>query len=441
MKKLFGLVRGARNASAPTLVMGRARLRTLLFARWLAIAGQVATLLVVQFRFGIDLPLDAAMAVVGLSVVLNLVLTLFRPAAMLGERGVRALLGWDTLQLGALLFLTGGLTNPFSILLLAPIAISATILGRRSTLILCVLCAAVASFVAIWHEPLPWLQRGGEIPLLYVAGIWTALLTATVFIALYAGAVAAESRQIQDALAATQLALAREQRLAAVGSLAAAAAHELGTPLGTITVVAREIAREMGPDAPLAEDMRVLLSETERCRQILVRLAQRPEADADGLIEFPPISELARRAAAPYEGGRVPVTFSSAGEGPEPHVHAAPELVQGVATLIENATQFARRSVAVDAGWDRLSVELSIADDGPGFAPGVLDRLGEPYLSVRTREQGGEGLHMGLGVFIATTLLERTGAVLSFANRPQGGALVQVRWPRARVESAKENRQ
>lgn len=440
MKTLFGLVRRARGASAPTLVVGRARLRTLILARWLALAGQVATLLVVQFRFGFELPLDAAMAVVGVSVVLNLVLTLFRPAALLGERGVRALLGWDTLQLGALLYLTGGLTNPFAVLLVAPIAIAATILGQRSTLILSALCTAVATLVAIWHQPLPWPERGGELPLLYVAGVWTALLTATVFIALYASAVAAESRQIQDALTATQLALAREQRLAAVGSLAAAAAHELGTPLGTITVVVREIAREIGADSPLAEDMRVLLAETERCRQILTRLAQRPEADSGGPIEVPPVSELTRRAAVSHEHGRVQLAFSSAGEGAEPRVRAAPELVQGLATLIENAAQFARRTVQVNTAWGPEAVELTIADDGPGFAPGVLDRLGEPYLSVRTRDQGGQGLHMGLGVFIASTLLERTGAELSFANRPQGGALVQVRWPRARIEAAKEER-
>ncbi|HEX2113933.1 MAG TPA: ActS/PrrB/RegB family redox-sensitive histidine kinase [Alphaproteobacteria bacterium] len=410
------------------------RLRTLVIIRWIAVLGQAITLFVVHFGFGFELPLNPTLAAIGASAVLNLVLTLYRPAARLGDRGAAILLAWDLLQLAVLLYFTGGLTNPFALLLLAPIAISATALSRFSTIALVGLGMICVSVLAAWFEPLPWPGGGLEFPWLYVAGLWAALGVGMLFIAIYLGRVTGEARRMSDALAASQAALEREQRLSAVGGLAAAAAHELGTPLGTIAVVAREIARDLPKDSPLAEDAAILLAETARCRDILARLAARPETDGGAPFSRLPISALIESAAAPHrrEPVQIAVSVRGADGTEEPQVKRQPEIVHGLGTLIENAVQFAASRVEVNAIWDKDRIELSVVDDGPGFSIAVLDRLGEPYISTRNAE----GEHMGLGVFIASTLLARTGAKLEFSNRPEGGASVRVRWPRARIASA-----
>lgn len=412
--------------------LGRVRLRTLVLIRWLAIAGQLVTLMAVQFGFGFELPLNPALAAIGASAVLNLVLTLYRPAARLGDRGALALLGWDLVQLGVLLHFTGGLTNPFAVMLLAPIAISATVLSRNSTIVLCGLGIACVTTLALWYEPLPWPGGGLTFPWLYVAGLWAASTISMIFLALYIGSVAVEARRMSDALAASQAALAREQRLSALGALAAAAAHELGTPLGTIAVIAREIARDLPKDNPLAEDAALLVAEAGRCRDILARLAARPEADENSPFAVLPVSALVQTAAAPFRRDPVSIDFVAAGGpdgGDEPYVAHKPEIVHGLGAFVENAVQFARGRVEVRTSWDKASVEVSIADDGPGFAPAILDRLGEPYLSSRNAE----GEHMGLGIFIAKTLLERTGGSIEAGNQSEGGAVVRITWPRARI--------
>jgi two-component system sensor histidine kinase RegB len=410
------------------------RLRTLVTIRWIAVMGQAITLFVVHFGFGFELPLNSTLAVIGASAVLNLVLTLYRPAARLGDRGAAILLAWDLLQLGMLLYFTGGLTNPFALLLVAPIAISATALSRLSTIGLVGLGMVCVSALAAWFQPLPWPGGGLEFPWLYVAGLWAALGIGMLFIAIYLGRVTGEARRMSDALSASQAALEREQRLSAVGGLAAAAAHELGTPLGTIAVIAREIARDLPKDSPLAEDAAILLAETARCRDILARLAARPETDGGAPFSRLPISALIEAAAAPHRRDPVQIVVSVVGSNgtEEPQVKRQPEIVHGLGALIENAVQFAALRVEVNANWDKEWVELSVVDDGPGFSIAVLDRLGEPYISTRNAE----GDHMGLGVFIASTLLARTGAKLEFSNRAEGGAAVRVRWPRARIASA-----
>jgi two-component system sensor histidine kinase RegB len=422
--------------SAGAALGGPLRLRTLVIIRWIAVAGQAVTLFTVHFGFGFELPLNPTLAAIGASAVLNLVLTLYRPAARLGDRGAAILLGWDLLQLAVLLYFTGGLTNPFALLLLAPIAISATVLSRLSTIGLVLVGMLCVSALAGSFEPLPWPGGGLEFPPLYVAGLWAALGIGMLFIAIYLGRVSGESRRMSDALAASQAALEREQRLSAVGGLAAAAAHELGTPLGTIAVVARELARDLPQDSPLAEDAGILLAETARCRDILARLAARPETDGGAPFSRLSISALIEAAAAPHRRDDIQIAVSVYGtdRSEEPQVKRQPEIVHGLGTLIENAVQFAKARVDVTGVWDRESIELSVVDDGPGFSIAVLDRLGEPYISTRNAE----GDHMGLGVFIASTLLARTGAELEFSNRPEGGALVRVRWPRTRLATGAE---
>jgi two-component system sensor histidine kinase RegB len=402
--------------------------------RWVAIAGQAVTLLVVHFAFDFHVPLVAAFMIVGCSVLLNLIVTLFRRATTrLGEREAAIFLGYDLLQLAMLLYLTGGLQNPFAILIVAPVTVAATVLSLRPVIGLALFAIAVITLLAVWHIPLPWRGEFLVFPFQLVLGLWTALVLATVFIGGYTWSVAQEARRLRDAVAATQLALAREQRVSAVGALAAAAAHELGSPLATIAVVAKELVHELPPDSPYVDDAQLLLSQSERCRQILAQLAQRPDEEGTSPYTLLPISALVEAAGTLYHDPRVRLIFATTGEPAEdePLVRRSPEVMHGLHNLIQNAVQFARREVSVTTHWDRAAVSVEVADDGPGFPAHLLGRLGEPYLSTRA---GAEN-HMGLGIFIAQSLLERSGADLTLDNLAEGGAHVVILWKRANLEA------
>jgi two-component system, sensor histidine kinase RegB len=426
-------------SNEPATGFGRISLRTLVPIRWVAIAGQALTILIVHFGLGFSLPLVPALGVVGGSVLLNVVLILLRQvAARLGERDAALCLGYDILQLAILLHLTGGLQNPFSILILAPVTVAATILSRRPVIVLSVLAVASISVLALWHEPLPWRTEPLVFPAELVLGIWVALVLATVFIGGYTWSVAQEAGRLRDAVTATQLALAREQRVSAVGALAAAAAHELGSPLATIAVVAKELVRDLPDDSPHAEDAALLLSQSERCRTILAELAQQPEDDGGSPYTRLPISALVEAAGALHQNQGVKLIFATAGQPApeEPLVRRSPEIMHGLNNLVQNAVQFARREVSVTTFWDRSTVTVEVVDDGPGFPLHLLGRLGEPYISTRA----GAADHMGLGIFIAQSLLERSGARLVFDNLPEGGAHVAISWNRANLEMVEKIR-
>ena len=428
-------------AAAPSQ-HGRLRLRTLVLIRWIALLGQATTLAVVYFGLGYAIPFIPAMAVIAASGALNVMISIARPTATwISDREAFWNLGFDLVLLAALLCLTGGLQNPFSILILAPVVISGWALSRRSTLILSAMAVALVSFLGLWYLPLPWPQSGILLSPIYLAGVWAALVTAVIFIASYVSSVATESQRMSQALAATQLALAREQQLSALGGLAAAAAHELGTPLGTIAVVARELQRDLPEDSPLREDVELLHAESLRCRSILAGLAERPAGDGGLPYHQLPMVALVEAAAAAHQRDGVELEITAApavdSAAPQPTVTRNAEVLHGVGTLIQNAVQFARHRVQVDLTWDEESVMLRIADDGPGFDLTVLSRIGEPYYSTGARaRRRGEEDHMGLGIFIAQTLLAHHGASLDFSNEVAGGAVVEIRWPRDSLEVA-----
>lgn len=414
------------------------RLRTLTLIRWVAIAGQALALLVVHFGFGFPVPLAAAFAVVGASLLLNLIVMTGHPTPVrLGERAAAAFLAFDIMQLTALLYLTGGLENPFSFLLLAPVAVSATILSVRSTFALSVLSVASITLLAVIHYPLPWTEGGFSVPQVYVLGTWVALAIGIVFFAIYTWRVAEEARRMSNALAASQLALAREQQFAALGGLAAAAAHELGSPLGTIAIVSREIARDLTPDSPISDDVDLLISETARCRDILAELYDRSADRDDSVSPFAllPVHALVQAAAERHQRDHIQFSFASQpfdtdAVTPEPVVARSPEIIHGLGNVIQNAVQFARSTVYISTGWDAESIRVTIRDDGPGFPSGLMERLGEPYISSRAHTDG----HMGLGVFIARTLLQRSGAGIAFENDRAAGAVVDIVWRRDQLE-------
>jgi two-component system sensor histidine kinase RegB len=425
-------------------------LRMLVLIRWIAVFGQAVTVLFVHYALGFVFAAEGALTAVAVSAALNIAATLsHRGGARLGDRGALLYLGYDTLQLGVLLYLTGGLQNPFAILMLAPVTVSATILTRASVIELSALTVTALSVLALFHLPLPHRPPVTLEPNpLYVLGVWTALVFSTVFIAGYIWSVAEEARRMREAFAETQLALAREQRISAVGGLAAAAAHELGSPLGTIAVVAKELVRDLPPDSPYAEDAQLLLSQSERCRTILAELTRRRDAGSAGPLDLLPVSAIVTAAGEPYRRDGIALQFgaepgrdATGGPLPEPRAASQPEIMHGLGNLIQNAVQFAHREVRVTTSWSEETVAVDVIDDGPGFPQPVLARIGEPYISGRSSE----AQHMGLGIFIAQSLLERTGARLDFANRADGGAEVMVEWrrvdfakpePRAKVEDA-----
>ncbi len=423
--------------ATPPLTAAQVRLRTLVLVRWLGVAGQTITILLVHFGLALELPLVPALSLVGASALLNIALGVGWPAAVrVSDRAATFQLAYDIVQLAGLLFLTGGLQNPFALLFLVPVTISATNLRLRSTAWLGALVVGCVTGLAFVFDPLPWPDKALSLPPLYLAGIWVALVFGTVFISAYAWRMAEEARRMQDGLAASQMALAREQKLSALGGLAAAAAHELGTPLGTIAVVAKELSREISADGPLGEDIALLVSQVDRCRHILAGLAQRPEDEGDRVFNRMLLSALAETAAAAHRRSGITLdilTDAAIADGgercAEPVVPRSPEIIHGLGNLIENAVEFARSRVEIRVWWNGSDVGVTVVDDGPGMPGDVLDAIGEPYLTTRSGSGG-----MGLGVFIAKTLLERTGAILRFRNRPHGGAEVAIAWRRGILE-------
>lgn len=436
-----------RNPSA--VASGRVRLQTLVVLRWLAIAGQLMAVLMVNMAFGYPLPLGFCLAAIAASAWLNIILTVrYSASVRIPDWQAALYFAFDILQLAILLYLTGGLENPFALLFMAPVTISATALSLRSTIVLLLLTFGLVTALAVFHEPLPWHENEPlSLPRIYLVGIWAALSLGIGFMAAYAWRVANEAKRMSNALSATQLVLARAQRLTALDGLAAAAAHELGTPLGTIALVSKELLRGGLTPEQTREDLKLLNSQAERCKEILSRLARQPDEN-DAVYSRLPLSVLLDEVTRPYQDGDIEfnIDIRAADEDAfEPQIRRRPEMMFGLGNLVENAADFARAEVSLHAHYTKKRIRIEIMDDGPGFPPDVLDRLGEPYVTTRPRKSARAGQDddedahegMGLGVFIAKTLLERTGARVDIGNRNDSrtGALIQVEWARDAVEA------
>lgn len=426
---------------------GVLQLRTLTLIRWTAILGQGATLLIAHQSFGIGLPVGLCLLVIGLSVIGNLFLHFLYPQnTRLSEHQVFLVLGFDLAQLALLLWLTGGLTNPFVLLIVAPVTISATALPARATLVLGGAAIACVSALSVTHLPLS-LPDGVPftLPPLFAFGFWLAVVIGILFLGSYAHRVSGEIHTMQEALLATQMALARAQKLTDLGGVVAAAAHELGTPLATIKLVSAELIDELDDLPDLQADARLIREQADRCREILRSMGRAGKDDLH--LRQAPLSALMAEAAEPHMTRGKSVVFALTPPQPEVTdllVQRQPEVLHGLRNLIQNAVDFANSSVTVEAEWTADQLVMRIRDDGPGYPLHELGRLGEPFL--RSRKSGQDPSQrqtqrpeyegMGLGLFIAKTLLERTGARLSFANLAPdagGGAIVELRWPLARI--------
>jgi len=408
---------GSRLSRISPHTSGRLRRSTLINLRWTAIIGQVLAFMIVTWGLGFDLPIWVGFSVISLSVILNIALTFSLPLdRRVSDMEAVLQLGYDIIHLSALLWLTGGMVNPFALLYLAPVVTAATTLNRSVFTSLSVLTIFASLLLLFYHRPLPWNPAGAfDLPEIYTFGGWMALMVGVGFSSLYTWGAALETRRMSEALASTQAVLAHEQKLSALGSLAAAAAHELGTPLATIQITAKEMQREIAKDSPLAEDAALLRSQAERCRDILHQLSVRGD-EQDPVHAALSIEDVIHEASAPFFDVADPITLNIAfkGEQPAPRLARQAELIFGLKNFIENAADFAKSRVELETSWDRERITIIISDDGPGFDARIRDRLGEPYVSIRQNENRAGGL--GLGVFIAKTLIERTGGTVSFGT-------------------------
>ena len=420
-----------------TPVFGRLRLRTLVMLRWLAVAGQTATVLFVHFIVGFQLPIGFCLGVILASAWINTWLTLSVPPQKFArdwEAFVQ--LGYDVAQLCVLLMLTGGLRNPFVVMLAAPVMISVAALPPRWSMGVGAIAMIGTGAMWLWSLPLPWYDgQQIDLPWVYVLGLWCAIFISVAFTAVYSWRVSQEGKRMATALAATQSVLSREQRLSALGALAAAAAHELGTPLATIQLTAKEMLRDLKDNELLREDAELMVAQARRCRDILKRLSQeRAVSDIrHDRVEFLAALE---EASVPLRGlGPMIEVRLDEHPGSEPPVlRRMPEILYGIGNFIENSIDFAHTRVTIEGRWDPGNVYIRVSDDGPGFSADILSKIGEPYVTTRSGTPGQGGL--GLGVFIAKTMIENSGGVVRFDNAgPQGGAVVSIRWPRKQVEA------
>ena len=433
------------------------RLRTLVTLRWFAIIGQSTAIFVAVRLYGIDIAVSAAALVITVAVIANLVSYAAYPSnKRLSELEATLWLVFDIIQLSLLLYLTGGLNNPFAMLVLAPVTISATVLHVRSTVFLGLTAITLVTIIGRYNIPL--MSADGAIlalPVLFQFGFWVALLISLVFVALYARQVTSEMNAMNEALLATQLALSREQKLTDLGGVVAATAHELGTPLATIKLVSSELKEELQDRPELLEDAELIGSQADRCRDILQSMGRSGKDDLH--LRFAPIETVIHEAAEPHLDRGKQVEFNVLPQDgaslTQPSIERRPEIIHGVRNLIQNAVDFSRSRVLVEMTWSDDKVIVRISDDGRGFPQSVIGRIGDPYVKRRrvsedgARRPGYEG--MGLGLFIAKTLLERSGAKLKFSNsrrhghaswtgQATGGAVVEVIWPRRRLKSKEQ---
>lgn len=419
---------------------GHLRVRTLVTLRWVTLAGELALLAALAFGLGYPAPYFTAAVVVAAGAFVNVLTGVASPLQrVMGDGEAVAHLSLDVLQMSVLLGFLGGTANPFILILLAPVTLAAATLPLKPLIAVGALASVTSIILAFASLPFPPIDRGDRMALEFRLMVGVANVAGIALVAGYVRQSVVEAARMALALDVTQSVLAREQRLSALGALAAAAAHELGTPLATIAIVAKEMAREATTPA-VKDDAELLIAQAERCREILRRLAATPDKATDEVHERLSLRQLVQEVIEPHANAskevRVEAIVTGAKDIRAPDIRRLPEITHAFTSIVENAVDFAKSEILVSARFDADTITIEVRDDGPGFAPEILAKLGEPYVTTRPGAEGSRTGHigMGLGFFISKTLLERTGAEVSFYNGRPRGAVVSARWKRSELE-------
>ncbi len=395
-------------------------LGNLIKIRWIAILGQLSAIFFVTFVIKIEIPFFEALIIILFSVALNFY-------SYLEERNnktttnIKAFLFllFDTLQLGILLFLTGGVVNPFSILILAPVITSASYLPALLTVILSSISIVIIIVLNFYFVPLN-LGNQFVLPTIYNFGIVTSLIITVIFIAIYAYLFASSSRNISNALSVSKLQILNQKKITEIGSLSAAAAHELGTPLNTIFLILNDLIKDkkLNQDKTISKDIKLLKSQAERCRQILKKLSKNPLKLKDKFLEKVKISDLVKINFDKFNINKQLKLFEINEEN-QFEIIFKDEIMYALGNIIQNAIFHSKKTVVVDLNYLNNNVIIKISDDGNGFPKDIIDKLGEPYISKNN-------LGMGLGIFISKNLIENMGGKISFYNSKQSQATVEI---------------
>ncbi|MBU6235350.1 MAG: ActS/PrrB/RegB family redox-sensitive histidine kinase [Alphaproteobacteria bacterium] len=407
-------------------------LTPIIFMRWLAATVQLLSVMGADALTGVELPYIPLLMLIAAAGVANIYAMTVHKRRQVPEETVQLHLTFDILQFTGFLYFTGGTHNPFSILLLAPLAMGASLLSLFSLCVLIILTLFCLSILAFGAYPLDWQGGPPVFPPQYLHAQWVAQLAALIVISFIIWRLAMEGRRINHALQRTHAILEERRRMTALGALAAAAVHELGSPLGTIAIITRELEREITPDDPIADDIALLKTEADKCKAILADIARNPVKTFDKK-EAMRLDRLVLEIASEHNHSERPVAINATSPVPEnlPSITKDVNLAYGLGNFIGNAASFAKSKIDIVIEGTSEIVEITIHDDGPGFEPAVLKVIGQPYISTRESKHD----HMGLGIFISISLLEATGAAVFFANHPDGGANIRIIWPRTALEA------
>ena len=405
------------------------KLRTLNLIHWTAIFGQFISVVIAFFYFEINFNIYLCIFLILLSVILNIVVSIFFPLTkILNYNETFFILVFDLLQLVGLLFLTGGLTNPFCVLILAPLVISATYLDLKRIIIITFIAIVSLNFLAFFYYPLESDILGisqNEFSRFEIFLIWSALIIATIFLTFYCFRVADDSRKTRKALKETQLSLSNEEKVSALMGLTAAAVHELGTPLSTISVIISELVNN-NQEQDLKEDLNVIQSQLKRCSEILERLrSNNLDQKNNEFINRLDFIRLINEIISSYQNSNIKVIISSDSyfEDTDVTIPRSAEIVHSITNVIDNAYKFANAVININLISEKESIIIEVADDGPGFAPEIYPFLGEPYIKNNNKAEK-QGL--GLGLFISKNLLAKSNGQIKFSHRESGGGMVKI---------------
>jgi len=400
--------------------------KTLVFLRWIAIIGQFSAITLVYFYLKLDFLQLHAYLILLIGTITNLYLQFKIKSISIKDFNASVFLVYDLLQLAALLYLTGGISNPFSILLIIPAIVSSTFLSMGTTIILGIMTIALLFILSIFHYPLPGIHEHSEIfPKLYLTGYILAIIIGLVFLSYFGIRFSGESKRRTDAINKVQQVLAKEYELESLGGQAAAAAHSLGTPLATINVVASELKKELGNNKEFVKDIDLLITQTKRCGEILKKISKKQITD-DDFFKKTKLGDLLEEIIESFEETTSKkIYLNLENDNNKIFISRSPEIIYGLRNFIGNAVKFSKSEIDIVLISDKSKIQIDISDDGPGFPDDIIDVLGEPYIKSKS-EDINQNAGTGLGTFLGKTLLERAGAKLLFLNIKNKGALVKI---------------